>query len=124
MAFNGHQRDDGGIDEDETPTKQPRSDKEKPGYSLQGPNNEVSSSAEVSTSDRRTSNSTARHRRDSVKKTRPRRCYRYERGLGVFTGRVPLHDVENIKGVPHKSQSFIVEVLRKKECHCHHTSLK
>nr|XP_020513311.1 pantothenate kinase 3-like isoform X2 [Labrus bergylta] len=64
MAFNGHQRDDEGIDEDETPTKQPRSDKEKP-------SDEASASAGRAASDRRTSNSTARLRSDSVKKTRP-----------------------------------------------------
>ncbi|CAJ1074620.1 pantothenate kinase 2%2C mitochondrial isoform X2 [Xyrichtys novacula] len=71
MAFNGHQREDGAIDEDETPTKQPRSDKEKPGYLSHEPSNEASASAGRATSERRTSNSTARHRRDSVKKTRP-----------------------------------------------------
>ncbi len=74
MAFNGHQRDDESIDEDETPTKQPRSNKEMPGYFSNEPNNEASSSAGRSTADRRTANSTARQRVDSVKKTRPRKC--------------------------------------------------
>ncbi|XP_031733281.1 pantothenate kinase 2, mitochondrial isoform X2 [Anarrhichthys ocellatus] len=64
MAFNGHQREDENIDEDETPTKQPRSDKEMP-------DNEAAAPAGRDTSDRRTSNSTARLRSDSVKKTRP-----------------------------------------------------
>lgn len=70
MAFNGHQRDDETTDEDETPTKQPRS-----GYFRNEPNNEAAAAATRATSDRRTSNSTARHRSDSVKKTRPRRCF-------------------------------------------------
>lgn len=74
MAFNGHQREDEGIDEDETPTKQPRSEKEMPGCFKTEPHNEASASAGRSTSERRTSNSTMRHRADSVKKTRPRRC--------------------------------------------------
>ncbi|XP_034530880.1 pantothenate kinase 2, mitochondrial isoform X2 [Notolabrus celidotus] len=68
MAFNGHQRDDddGGIDEDETPTKQLRSEKEP-----HEPGNEASSSGGRATSERRSSNATPRLRRDSVKKTRP-----------------------------------------------------
>lgn len=74
MAFNGHQRDDETTDEDETPTKQPRSAKEMPGYFRNEPNNEAAAPAGRATNDRRTSNSTARHRSDSVKKTRPRRC--------------------------------------------------
>ncbi|XP_041827540.1 pantothenate kinase 2, mitochondrial isoform X2 [Melanotaenia boesemani] len=71
MAFNGHQRDDDTVDEDETPTKQPRSNKEMPGYFRNDPQNEAGASAGRATSERRTSNSTARHRKDSVKKTRP-----------------------------------------------------
>lgn len=73
MAFNGHQRDDESIDEDETPTKQLRSNKEMPGYFSEESNNEAAASADRTASDR-TSSSTARHRVDSVKKTRPRRC--------------------------------------------------
>ncbi|KAG7234610.1 hypothetical protein INR49_002239 [Caranx melampygus] len=71
MALNGHQRDDDTIDEDETPTKQPRSDKEMPGYFRNEPNNEAAAPAGRAPADRRTSNSTTRHRTDSVKKTRP-----------------------------------------------------
>ncbi|XP_068436947.1 pantothenate kinase 2, mitochondrial isoform X2 [Clinocottus analis] len=61
MAFNGHQREDENIDEDETPTKQPRNE----------PDNEAAASAGRDASDRRSANSTLRHRSDSVKKTRP-----------------------------------------------------
>ncbi|XP_040915978.1 pantothenate kinase 2, mitochondrial isoform X2 [Toxotes jaculatrix] len=71
MALNGHQRDDDTIDEDETPTKQPRSNKEMPGYFRNDPNNEAAATAGRATSERRTSSSTTRHRTDSVKKTRP-----------------------------------------------------
>ncbi|XP_029983215.1 pantothenate kinase 2, mitochondrial isoform X2 [Sphaeramia orbicularis] len=71
MAFNGHQRDDDIIDEDETPTKQPRSSKEMPGLCRNEPNNEAAAPAGRATTDRRTSNSTARHRKDSLKKSRP-----------------------------------------------------
>ncbi|XP_071354460.1 pantothenate kinase 2, mitochondrial isoform X2 [Trachinotus anak] len=71
MALNGHQCDDDTIDEDETPTKQPRSNKEMPGYFRNESNNEAASPAGRATSDRRTSNSTTRHRIDSLKKTRP-----------------------------------------------------
>ncbi|XP_038584193.1 pantothenate kinase 2, mitochondrial isoform X2 [Micropterus salmoides] len=71
MSFNGHQRDDERIDGDETPTKQPRSNKEMPDCFSSEPNNEASASAGGATPDRRTSNSTARQRHDSVKKTRP-----------------------------------------------------
>ncbi|XP_069567853.1 pantothenate kinase 2, mitochondrial isoform X2 [Brachyistius frenatus] len=71
MAFNGHQRDDDTIDEDETPSKQPRSNKEMPGCFRNEPGDEAAAPAGRSASDRGTSNSTARHRSDSVKKTRP-----------------------------------------------------
>ncbi|XP_032366952.1 pantothenate kinase 3 isoform X2 [Etheostoma spectabile] len=71
MAFNGHQRDDESINEDETPTEQPQSNKEMPGCFSNDPNNEAAASAGRATSDRRTSYSTARQRSDSVKKTRP-----------------------------------------------------
>lgn len=75
MALNGHQRnDDDTIDEDETPTKQPRSNKEMPGYFRNEPSNEAAAPAGRAPADRRTSNSTTRLRKDSVKKTRPRRC--------------------------------------------------
>ena len=75
MALNGHQHDDDTVDEDETPTKQPRSGDEVPaGYFRNEPNNEAATTAGRAASDRRTSNSTARQRTDSVKKTRPRRC--------------------------------------------------
>ncbi|XP_028250878.1 pantothenate kinase 2, mitochondrial isoform X2 [Parambassis ranga] len=73
MAFNGHQReDDNSIDEDETPSKQLRSNNETPpGHFRNEPNNEAAAPAGRATSDRRTSNSTTRHRHDSMKKTRP-----------------------------------------------------
>ncbi|XP_037341802.2 pantothenate kinase 2, mitochondrial isoform X2 [Pungitius pungitius] len=71
MSFNGHKREDENIGEDETPTKQPRSDMEMPSCLRNDPDNEAASSAGRDTSDRRTSNATARHRSDSVKKTRP-----------------------------------------------------
>ncbi|XP_008277171.1 pantothenate kinase 2, mitochondrial isoform X2 [Stegastes partitus] len=71
MAFNGHQRDDDAVDEDETPSKQPRSNKEMPGYFRNEPGSEAAAPAGRATPDRRSSNSTARHRSDSVKKTRP-----------------------------------------------------
>nr|XP_040054644.1 pantothenate kinase 2, mitochondrial isoform X2 [Gasterosteus aculeatus aculeatus] len=71
MAFNGYKREDENIGEDETPTKQPRSDMEMHGGFTHDPDNEAASSAGRDTSDRRTSNATARHRSDSVKKTRP-----------------------------------------------------
>ncbi|GLD47653.1 pantothenate kinase 3-like protein [Lates japonicus] len=71
MALNGHQRDDETIDEDETPTKQPRSNKEMPGYFRNEPSGEAAAPAGRATSDRRSSNATTRHRSDSVKKTRP-----------------------------------------------------
>lgn len=87
MAFNGHQRDDDSIDEDETPTKQPRSNKEMPSYLGDQPNNEASDSAGRTASDR-TASLTRRLRVDSVKKTRPRRCQRDKRGLSVFTGKI------------------------------------
>ncbi|XP_014845128.1 PREDICTED: pantothenate kinase 2, mitochondrial isoform X1 [Poecilia mexicana] len=70
MAFN--QRDDDIVDgEDETPSKLPRCNKEMPGYFSNEPQNEAAESAGRATSERRTSNSTAWHRRDSFKKTRP-----------------------------------------------------
>lgn len=73
MAFNGHQRDDDDIiDEDETPSKQPRSEKEMPGYFRNEPNNETATTAGSATSERRTSHSATRQRHDSVKKMRPR----------------------------------------------------
>ncbi|XP_047467713.1 pantothenate kinase 2, mitochondrial isoform X2 [Mugil cephalus] len=71
MAFNGHQCEDGSVDEDETPSKQPRSDKEMPGYFRNEPNNEAAAPAGRAAADRRSSNATSRHRKDSVKKTRP-----------------------------------------------------
>ncbi|XP_033967229.1 pantothenate kinase 2, mitochondrial isoform X2 [Gymnodraco acuticeps] len=71
MASNGHQGDDESIDEGETPTKQPRSDREMPGCFRNEPDNEAASPAGRATSQRQTSNSTARLRSDSVKKTRP-----------------------------------------------------
>lgn len=72
MAFNGHQRDDDDIiDENETPSKQPRSDKEMPVHFRNEPNSESATTAGRATSDRRTSQSATRHRHDSVKKTRP-----------------------------------------------------
>ncbi|CAG5866843.1 unnamed protein product [Menidia menidia] len=71
MAFNGHQRDGDTVDEDETPSKQPRSNKEMPGHFRNDPKNEASAPAGKATPERRTSNSTTRHRKDSVKKTRP-----------------------------------------------------
>ncbi|XP_043998850.1 pantothenate kinase 2, mitochondrial isoform X1 [Gambusia affinis] len=70
MAFN--QRDDDVVDgEDETPSKLPRCNKEMPGYFSNEPQNEAAASAGRATSERRTSNSTPCHRRDSFKKTRP-----------------------------------------------------
>ncbi|XP_008397040.1 pantothenate kinase 2, mitochondrial isoform X1 [Poecilia reticulata] len=70
MAFN--QRDDDIVDgEDETPSKLPRCNKEMPGYFSNEPQNEAAASAGRATSERRTSNSTPWHRRDSFKKTRP-----------------------------------------------------
>lgn len=75
MAFNGHQRDDDDIiDENETPSKQPRSDKEMPVHFRNEPNSESATTAGRATSDRRASQSATRHRHDSVKKTRPRMC--------------------------------------------------
>lgn len=74
MAFNGHQRDDDAVDEDETPKKQPRSNQEMPGSVRNEAKNEAGARAATATSERRTSNATTRHRIDSVKKTRPRRC--------------------------------------------------
>lgn len=74
MAFNGHQRADDAVDEDETPSKQPRSNKEMPGYFRNEPKSEAAAAAGRAASDRRTSSSTARNRKDSVKKTRPRTC--------------------------------------------------
>lgn len=73
MAFNGHRRDDETTDEDETPTKQPRSVKEM-SAPLRSEPNEAAAPAGRAPSHRRTSNSTARQRSDSVKKARPRRC--------------------------------------------------
>ncbi|XP_013765131.1 pantothenate kinase 2, mitochondrial [Pundamilia nyererei] len=56
MAFNGHQRDDDDIiDENETPSKQPRSDKEMPVHFRNEPNSESATTAGRATSDRRTS---------------------------------------------------------------------
>ena len=75
MAFNGHQRgDDDAVDEDETPSKQPRSNKEMPDYFRNEPKSDAAAAAGRATAERRTSNSTARHRKDSGKKTRPRTC--------------------------------------------------
>ncbi|KAM4723421.1 pantothenate kinase 2, mitochondrial [Anableps anableps] len=72
MAFNGRQRDDDVVDEeDQTPSKLPRCNKEMPGCFSNDPQNEASTSAGRATCERRMSNSSARHRRDSVKKTRP-----------------------------------------------------
>lgn len=71
MAHNGLQHDDATVDEDETPTKLPRSSSEMPADLREEPEPEPAAAAGKSTSDRRTSNSTARHRKDSVKKTRP-----------------------------------------------------
>ncbi|MEQ2202900.1 hypothetical protein XENOCAPTIV_019543, partial [Xenoophorus captivus] len=71
MAFNCHQRDDDIDEEDETPSKLPRCKKEMPGYFDDEPQNEAA--AGRATPERLASNSTARHRQDSVKKTRPRR---------------------------------------------------
>lgn len=75
MEFNGFQRNDETVAEDETPAKQPRSSKEMPGY----PSEEAAASAART---ERTSGSTARPRLDSVKKTRPRRCC----GPRIFPG--------------------------------------
>ncbi|XP_035465575.1 pantothenate kinase 2, mitochondrial [Scophthalmus maximus] len=76
MAHNGHQRggdDDDAIDgDDETPTKQPRSDDELPASCRRSePDGEAAAAGGRAPSDGRTSNSTARRRSDSVKKTRP-----------------------------------------------------
>lgn len=71
MESNGFQRNDETIAEDETPTKQPRSSKEMPGYSPEEANNEAATSAARA---ERTCGSTARQAVDSGKKTRPRRC--------------------------------------------------
>ncbi|XP_034015916.1 pantothenate kinase 2, mitochondrial [Thalassophryne amazonica] len=72
MAFNGHQLDNETTDEDETPTKQPRSAaKEMPGCLRNQPNNEAAAPAARATSERRTSSSTLRHRIDSFRKSRP-----------------------------------------------------
>ncbi|XP_056914243.1 pantothenate kinase 2, mitochondrial isoform X2 [Takifugu flavidus] len=68
MEFNGFQRNDETVAEDETPTKQPRSSKEMPGYSAEGPKDEAAASAART---ERSSGSAARPRLDSVKKTRP-----------------------------------------------------
>lgn len=75
MAFNGHQHDNENIDDDDgTPTKQPRSDTERPVYFKADPDNEaVGPAGRVAAG--RIPSSRARHRSDSVKKTRPRRCY-------------------------------------------------
>lgn len=80
MEFNGFQRNDETVAEDETPTKQPRSSKEMPGYSAEGPKDEAAASAART---ERSSGSAARPRLDSVKKTRPRRC----RGPRIFPGK-------------------------------------
>lgn len=106
MAFNGHQRDDETTDEDETPTKHPRSAKEMPGCFRSDPNNEAAAAAERATFDRRTSNSTARIRSDSVKKTRPRKVFSLlglcVGGFSVFTG----NGATQIKRrSPHKRQA-------------------
>ncbi|XP_029350327.1 pantothenate kinase 2, mitochondrial isoform X2 [Echeneis naucrates] len=71
MALNGHQRDEDTTDGDETPTKHPRSDGEKPGHPRNEPGGEAAGPAGRAAADRRTSNSTTRRRTDSVKKTRP-----------------------------------------------------
>nr|XP_020459875.1 pantothenate kinase 3-like isoform X1 [Monopterus albus] len=71
MAFNGHGNDDDTTDNDETPTKQPRSSKEMSGYFRVEPNKEAAAPAGRATSDRQMPSSTARRRSDSVRKTRP-----------------------------------------------------
>ncbi|XP_013873476.1 pantothenate kinase 2, mitochondrial isoform X2 [Austrofundulus limnaeus] len=69
MAFNGHQCDDDIVDE--TPSKLPRCNQEMPGHFKNEPQNEATAADGRATCERRTSNSTPRHRKDSVKKTRP-----------------------------------------------------
>ncbi|XP_012711162.2 pantothenate kinase 2, mitochondrial isoform X2 [Fundulus heteroclitus] len=72
MALNGLQVDDGIVDEeDETPSKLPRCNKEMPGPFGSDHQNEAAAAAGRAASERRTSNPSARHRKDSVKKTRP-----------------------------------------------------
>lgn len=66
MASNGHQQDADGLDEDETPTKQPRFNTEMPGYPGNKPDHEEAESPGRSTSDHAT-----RTRTDSAKKARP-----------------------------------------------------
>lgn len=111
MAFNGHQRDDGSIDEDETPTKQPWSNKEMPGYFEDQPNNEASDSAGRTASDR-TASSTRRHRVDSAKKTRPRRCQHVKRGLSVFTGKGTITCLQ--KSEAYNRQLLTVQICTEK----------
>ncbi|XP_053700860.1 pantothenate kinase 2, mitochondrial [Synchiropus splendidus] len=68
MAFNGHCRDDDTADDNGTPSKQPRSAGDELSYSR---DDEAAGPASRAAADRRTSNATARHRADSVKKARP-----------------------------------------------------
>lgn len=75
MEFNGFQRNDESVAEDETAPEQPRSSREMPGGS---PEEAPAPAARTE----RTSGSTARPGPDPVKKTRPRRC----RGPRVFPG--------------------------------------
>ncbi|XP_067336950.1 pantothenate kinase 2, mitochondrial isoform X2 [Channa argus] len=71
MALNGHQPDHDINGEDETPMKQPRSNKEMPGCLRNEPDSEAAAPAGRASSERHNSNSTTRRRLDSVKKTRP-----------------------------------------------------
>ncbi|CAB1457577.1 unnamed protein product [Pleuronectes platessa] len=101
MAHNGLQREDATVDEDETPTKQPRSSAEMPGDLRDEPGSSAAAAAGGAAPDRRASNSTARLRSDSIKKTRPRRCSRRcSRGLRVSAGEgtVPCrHESNSVK---------------------------
>lgn len=87
MAFNGFQRSD---DEDDTPTKQPRSCKEMPAHCAGEANNEAAASGRTE----RTSGSRPRQRADSAKKSRPRRCLLFNRN----TGGVFLHHLKTRHG--------------------------
>lgn len=70
MAFNGFRRNGESVAEDETPTKQPRSNKGTTGGSAREADNEAAPSA----GRMERSSPSARQGADSVKKTRPRRC--------------------------------------------------
>lgn len=107
MAFNGFRRNGESVAEDETPTKQPRSSKEMPGCSAPEADDEAASSAGRG---ERTSGSTARQGPDSVKKTRPRRCYCWKRGLSIFTGKRGVARLHNWQRC-HEMQILLAEMF-------------